>query len=430
MRASERWEQAAIAAPLAADAFLDRVTAAGARYGEGPVCVHRTPHFVDRAALTRWARILPRFHRIVRHARAALLADLDREHDSLAARIGVDAQAIAWARIDPGFQSVAPLARIDAFCAGGHPWFVELNAESPAGMGYADALSGVFTADPAYAPTGSLRAFDTCAALVATVRDIAREWGHRHRRLTVAIVDRLSVPTAPEFLLIRDRFRRAGLVAELVEPGDLRFDGDALTAGDLRIDVVFRRLLVSDLRARPDEGAALLAAYRAGRVCMINSLRTALLHGKGLFALLHDPTFPLAEADRAFIQRHVPWTGLLLGVGGDALREQALRAPEQWVLKPLDGHGGQGVVLGWATPAAAWARAVAEADHHVLQRRLPEERDVFYDVRAGVRQERLVDLGPFLARGRLAGFLCRVSDGPLANVTSGASQVPVFVDLA
>ncbi|MDP2316093.1 MAG: circularly permuted type 2 ATP-grasp protein [Pseudomonadota bacterium] len=430
MRASVRWEQAVRATPSSAADFLGRVSAAGARFGDAPVCVHRTPMFLDRAALRRWARILPRFHRIVRHARAALLADLDREHESLAARIGVDAQSIAWARVDPGFASAAPLARVDAFSADGHPWFVELNAESPAGMGYADALAGVFAEDPAWTATGSLRAFDVRGALVRTVREIAREWGHRHRRLTVAIVDRAGVPTEPEFTLIRDRFRAAGLVAEVVHPDQLRFDGDALTAGDLRIDVVFRRVLVADLRAHPEDGAALLAAYRARRVCMVNSLRTALLHCKGLFALFHDPAFALSEADRAFVERHIPWTGLLLGDAGDALRERALHEPDAWVLKPLDGYGGQGVVLGWASDARAWARAVSEADRHVLQRRLPEARGAFFDVRAGEPRDRLIDLGPFLARGRLAGFLCRVAEGPLANVTCGASQVPVFIDLA
>jgi hypothetical protein len=155
--------------------------------------------------------------------------------------------------------------------------------------------------------------------------------------------------------------------------------------------------------------------------------------------LLHDPAFTLAEADRAFVRRHIPWTGLLLDSGnerggealrGEALREQALKEPEAWALKPLDGHGGNGVVLGWTATAAEWASAVENAGHHVLQRRIAVERGPFYDVRAGKRQQRLVDLGPFLARGRLAGFLCRLSNGPLANVATGASQVPVFVDLA
>jgi len=431
MRASERWARAVASHPVSGAAFLATVTEAGATHGASPVCVHRTPQFLDQAAIGRWSRILPRFHRIVRRARAALLADLHREEGSLAARIGVAPQAIRWARIDPGFASVAPLARADAFCVGKRTWFVELNAESPAGMGYADALTEVFARDPAWAAAGDLSAFDAGGAVVRTVREIAREWGLRKRRLVVAIVDDPTVATAPEFALLRARFRAAGHVAEIVAPRDLAFDGDALTAGDLRIDVVFRRILVADLVARPAEAEALLAAYAAGKVCMINSLRTALLHGKGLFALFHDPTFALSPAERAFVNRHVPWTGVLLGRGGDDLRERALRDPEGWALKPIDGHGGQGVVLGWTASARVWSDALEAADHHVIQRRIPEEHGTFWDARCEAPRQRLVDLGPFLARGRLAGFLCRVAEGALANVSlGGASQVPVFVDRA
>ncbi len=38
----------------------------------------------------------------------------------------------------------------------------------------------------------------------------------------------------------------------------------------------------------------------------------------------------------------------------------------------------------------------------------------------------LVDFAPYLFRGKLAGFLTRLSATGLANVTSGAGQVPVF----
>jgi hypothetical protein len=38
-----------------------------------------------------------------------------------------------------------------------------------------------------------------------------------------------------------------------------------------------------------------------------------------------------------------------------------------------------------------------------------------------------VDFAPYLFRGRLAGFLTRLSSSGLANVTSGGGQVPTFV---
>jgi hypothetical protein len=42
-------------------------------------------------------------------------------------------------------------------------------------------------------------------------------------------------------------------------------------------------------------------------------------------------------------------------------------------------------------------------------------------------REMLVDLAPYLFRGKLAGFLTRLSSTGLANVTSGGGQVPAFV---
>jgi hypothetical protein len=42
-------------------------------------------------------------------------------------------------------------------------------------------------------------------------------------------------------------------------------------------------------------------------------------------------------------------------------------------------------------------------------------------------REMLVDSAPYLFRGRLAGFLTRLSSTGLANVTSGGGQVPAFV---
>ena len=39
----------------------------------------------------------------------------------------------------------------------------------------------------------------------------------------------------------------------------------------------------------------------------------------------------------------------------------------------------------------------------------------------------LIDLAPYLFRGRIAGYLTRLSATGLANVTSGGGQVPPFV---
>ncbi len=408
-------------APSPLPDVLERIRAAGATYAGSPVCVHQTPLVLSADEVRVWQRILPRFHRIIQKVRSALLADLHLGPASLAARIGVPLAELELAAIDPGFSSVAPFARVDAYVAEGAPQFLELNAESPAGMGYAAALDAVFRADPRFA---ALRSILPIAPSIATIRAIAREWGYRHRRLQIAIVDFAGVGTAPEFELLSHAFQCAGLPTLVTTPGRLTFDGDRLRADGTAIDVVFRRFLVRDVVTRASELRPLLAAYRARRVCMINSLRTALLHNKGVFALLHDPLFPLTPLERAFVARHIPVTYLL----DDAGRERARPAQAEWVLKPTDGHGGRGVVLGWQVSRRDWDVALATTAPTILQRRAPARRSPFVDARDGSTRNLLADLAPFLVRGRLAGFLCRVSPTELANVTTGgATQVPVFV---
>lgn len=431
MDALADWSSAAASRPR--PRFLDEVRAMGALHASDPVCTGRTPLLLPDATVRAFRRVLPPMHRLLRRVRGAMLADIDRGEESLAAALGVSMEALGWARIDPGFPDVAPLARLDAFVEEGTPRFLELNAESPAGMGYASALGPLLLADPAAAGWGGLAFVDPLPFVLSTFRALAREWRARTdaerrgvafgRPFRVVIVDCAGVATAPEFHLLAAGFRAAGHPTEVVTPGELSFDGDRLYARRAPVDVLYRRFLVADLRRDPRPFEPVLAAARAQRVCMINSLRTALLHSKGVFAFLHSPRFPVTPAERRFIDRHVPLTLMC----DDAARERVRHDPENWVLKPVDGHGGRGVVLGWEAGRSAWERAVDGAAGCVVQRRVRGSTGSFFDARDGVIHRRSIDLGPFLARGRFAGFLCRVVEGALANVSAGgASQVPVF----
>jgi hypothetical protein len=66
----------------------------------------------------------------------------------------------------------------------------------------------------------------------------------------------------------------------------------------------------------------------------------------------------------------------------------------------------------------------------VVQERIPVRREVFpmFDAPGGVTmRDMLVDFAPYLFRGRMAGYLTRLSATGLANVTSGGGQVPAFI---
>src|SRR5215471_4319805 len=52
------------------------------------------------------------------------------------------------ASIDPGYQALEVAARLDSHLVNGHLHFVQYNADSPTGAGYADALAELFYDQP------------------------------------------------------------------------------------------------------------------------------------------------------------------------------------------------------------------------------------------------------------------------------------------
>ena len=109
------------------------------------------------------------------------------------------------------------------------------------------------------------------------------------------------------------------------------------------------------------------------------------------------------------------------------------RARNNFVLKPNDEYGGTGVMLGWEMTAGDWdaalQRALADSSHAwVVQERIAVRREVFpTQTENGIEmRDMLVDFAPYLFRGKMAGFLTRLSSTGLANVTSGGGQVPAF----
>jgi hypothetical protein len=92
-------------------------------------------------------------------------------------------------------------------------------------------------------------------------------------------------------------------------------------------------------------------------------------------------------------------------------------------------------MLGWEADTRAWDDAIEGAlkdpsGAWIVQERIPVRRETFpmFDESGVVTdREMLVDLAPFLFRGKMSGYLTRLSATGLANVTSGGGQVPAFV---
>lgn len=345
--------------------------------------------------------------------------------------------------IDPGFQGVSRTARLDSFLTEGRYQFVELNAETPAGIAYSDVASEIFlelSIMKAFTRQYRLTSLSGREKLLGVLLAAYREFSGSDRAPNIAIVDLPGLPTTREFELFRDYFESQGLKAVIAHPHELEFRNGKLYAGDFAIDLIYKRLLVNELIENLDQAQDLLQACRARAVCVVNPFRGKLVHKKLLFGVLTDERFShlFSEPERMLIDRHIPWTRRLeerrttyRGREID-LVAFARQNREHLVLKPNDEYGGKGIFIGWESDAAAWDAAIETAlrQPYLVQERVSTSREVFPWIGDGDRVEfieQLIDLDPLLFDGCVGSAFTRLSSTELCNVTAGGGMVPTFI---
>jgi uncharacterized circularly permuted ATP-grasp superfamily protein len=409
-------------------------------FGGRLLCPFLRPFFLSPGDEARVAAAAEMLWRLGERVAGAAMRD-----PSLLDDLGLSDAERTLAGIETRSTVASTAARADAFLLPQSLQFAEYNAESPAGAGYSQRLAELFAEEPLMArfrERYDVRFYTPIRHLLDALIATWREWSGTTAVPHMAIVDWREVPTWSEFELLRDAFVAAGVPTTIHDPRDLAFDGRALSAGGQRIDFVYRRVLINDIVARPDECRALVDAYRAQAVCVANNFRCKIAHKKAFFAVLtgdrHAGLFSSEEL--AMIRAHIPWTRVVR-TDAQATRDGRtidlaghLRAHrERFVLKPSDEYGGSGVTLGWETSSSGWDEAIATAmkagGTWIAQERIAIRREPFpVCTSSGIEQkDMLVDFAPYLFRGRVAGYLTRLSATGLANVTSGGGQVPAFV---
>lgn len=408
-------------------------------FGGRPLATVLRPHFLSRAE-----------YDYVRRECALLLGACDRAYRRLLAdknfraQMDLTPEEEVLIQVDPGYDTPTPTGRIDTFFVhGGTLQAVEYNAETPAATAYEDELSDVFLNLPLITEFGKDYYIEPLAArwqLIGVLRDLWWEAGGRTRP-QVAIVDWDNVPTYAEFELWKDYFTRHGIPAIITTPQAVEYRNGALYSGDYRIDVIYKRVLGSELLQEYGLNHPILDAYRDRKVVMFNPFRCKLLHKKMSFAVLSDEVnydLYTVEQIRA-IREHIPWTRKVAEM--KTMRDgqpidlipHILEGKDDLVLKPNDEYGGKGVVIGWETAPSDWEAHVKDAlqSSFIVQAKVNIAREDYPAWNGGrvVVAERLVDLDPFVWRGQYVhGALTRLSAQTLLNVTAGGgSTVPTLL---
>jgi hypothetical protein len=420
-----------------ATALHERMEAEKLLAGGRLICPFLRPSFISRR----------QYDTLVRTGESLICA-IDRmeqmvlTNPALLARLELLPAEKMLAAIDPGYQSLQVAARLDTHLVNGHLHFVQFNADSPSGAGYADALSNLFWDIP---PMKEMRKKYTLTRtgsrkhLLQALIKSYRLFGGK-RKPNIAIVEfRASYHSGrSEYELFRDSFREEGYAAEIVSPEQLEYRNGILRKGSFEIDLIYRRLGVQEFLIRFDLTHPLVRAYRDRAVCVVNTFRAELAHKKAMFGLLTDETltakFPASE--RKAIREHVPWTRLVAATKTTYddktidLPEFIISNRERLTLKPNDDAGDLHTYLGWEMDASEWERALKQAmrSPYVVQERVEPVRSVFPMLSFGHLEfrELQVDVHPHAYLGKVQGCSSWLSTGR-SGFSSAAGIVPTFI---
>lgn len=406
------------------------------------------PHFVTE---TDWSRITTTCETIfgaLQKVKDAAIAD-----DAILDELGVTEIEKKLVKIDPKYSHVSPTSRLDSFLTDDTYSYVELNGESPAGIAFSDSASEIFRSLPVmekFTERYSVRTLEGSSKMLDVLLDCYTEFcgGIISHKPVIAIVDLNDLPTIKEFELFRDYFESKSYHSIICSPDELKFNGSRLSCRGTDIDIVYKRLLVNEYLPIMNEQPALLDAYRAGVVCMVNSFRGKLVHKKAVFAVLTNERYKYLfnNDELSAIGKHIPWTRMfreertLLRTGSDRVTEEIdlvewVRANSgKLVLKPNDDYGGHGIYIGWNSTAAEWDEAIdlaLENGDYLIQERVKTAKELFPmltdDEGHWEFVEQLVDLDPLLFLGKVGSAFTRLSSTELANVSSGGGMVPTFI---
>lgn len=409
-------------------------------FGGRRLCPYLRPHFVTVADWERVKVICETVWSALQKVKDAAVKD-----DLILDELGVTDVEKGLIAIDPKYTQVSPTARLDSFLTPNAYSFVELNGESPAGIAYADSATDIFLELPVmkkFLERYEVERFEGSPKLLEVLLHAYEEFlgSKPDSPPVIAIVDLKGLPTQKEFELFRDYFEQNGCNALICSPDELEFDGKYLYFHGAKIDIVYKRLLVNEYLPIMNEYPALLDAYRAGAICMVNNFQCKIIHKKAIFAVLTNERFAhlFSDDELAAIGEHVPWTRRFRAESTEYKGEKIdlvefTRANKsKLVLKPNDDYGGHGIYIGWVSDESEWNAAIESAfanGDYLVQERVETSKEMFPmlfgDEVAMIEQ--LVDLDPLLYFGKVGSAFTRLSTTELANVSSGGGMVPTFV---
>lgn len=299
--------------------------------------------------------------------------------------------------------------------------YLECNAGDPSGMGFTDQLAAVYQdLSPMQAVKARYRV-DWSPLMDSHQRTVRERFQSEPEGPAVTFVCPPESTVYQDHLAMVSAYQKGGWKAQIRDPREFEYRDGTLYSGSEPIHQLVRdttdELILEPYR---EKARAILEAYRAGAVRMVNPLSSNVADHKSLFSLLTqvDPS----------LESVVPETRLVREAAdvGDLDRRD-------WVLKPSFGWGGLEVTIGLESDQERWdlalETALAKPGQFILQRYypLPEVSfPVYHQGEFHGYAPRHLTLSCWIHNGRFAGAFARAGAKRVVNVNQGGSLMPVF----
>jgi glutathionylspermidine synthase len=214
--------------PALPEDLFKRMRKANLTFGNRVHCPFLRPFFLSPADEERVRTVAETIAELGERIAAAALQD---KH--LFAQFHLRPEEESLARLHADYGRASTASRLDAFLLPESLKFAEYNAESPAGLGYAERLAEIFHDLPVmekFETKFDVQSYPLCAKLLDALVMSYVDWGGTSRQPQIAIVDWEEVPTWSEFEILQQRFEKMGVPTVIADPRQLEFDGKSLVA--------------------------------------------------------------------------------------------------------------------------------------------------------------------------------------------------------
>ena len=302
---------------------------------------------------------------------------------------------------DHGYESLAPIVRLDIAVSDDRPRVLEVNSGCPGGELDGGLLADVFCENKRFraivkemnGESGGLRlkARDPREESLLKLLEVYEEFRQRRRpdlpkqpAIGIITSEAQKEILQPEVTGIAEFYRTQGVEAWTGDLADLRMNSRGLLVDGREIHLLFRKFSTISFLKRLEDAARypylgdVGRGYRAHSFCMVNPLSSTLLQDKGLLAVLwRDYPETAGIMPETHVLRHSLFEersdlGKLIMGGEEYILKRRISFGGKWVfLEPSDIRGKAQELL--ATQPGKW----------IVQKRVKTRKDRFWTVHNG-----------------------------------------------